>query len=80
MKAFAALILAALSASASAGAPEWSAPHQPFAIYGNTYYVGTDGISAVLDYVAEGPHPDRRRHARRRQGDRGKTSRRWASG
>jgi metallo-beta-lactamase class B len=48
LKALAALILAALSASASAGAPEWSAPHQPFAIFGNTYYVGTDGISAVL--------------------------------
>lgn len=47
MKAIAALILAALAAPAMAG-PEWSAPHQPFAIYGNTYYVGTEGISAVL--------------------------------
>jgi len=48
LKALAAMILAALSASAMAGAPEWSAPHQPFQIYGNTYYVGTEGISAVL--------------------------------
>jgi metallo-beta-lactamase class B len=47
LKVLAALIMAALTAPALAG-PEWSAPHQPFAIYGNTYYVGTEGISAVL--------------------------------
>ena len=27
---------------------EWNAPHAPFRIYGNTYYVGTDGLSAIL--------------------------------
>jgi metallo-beta-lactamase class B len=34
---------------AAAGDPaEWNQPHKPFRIYGNTYYVGTQGISAVL--------------------------------
>jgi len=37
----------ALTASA-AHAADWYAPQQPFAIYGDTYYVGTHGISAVL--------------------------------
>jgi predicted alpha/beta superfamily hydrolase/glyoxylase-like metal-dependent hydrolase (beta-lactamase superfamily II) len=32
----------------SAGAADWAAPQDPFALYGNTYYVGTGGISAVL--------------------------------
>lgn len=27
---------------------EWNAPQRPFRIYGNTYYVGTRGLSAVL--------------------------------
>ncbi|MHB1205667.1 MAG: subclass B3 metallo-beta-lactamase, partial [Rhodospirillaceae bacterium] len=26
----------------------WNKPHTPFAIYGNTYYVGVDGLSAIL--------------------------------
>ncbi|HEY2849460.1 MAG TPA: subclass B3 metallo-beta-lactamase [Gemmatimonadaceae bacterium] len=26
----------------------WAAPHAPFRIAGNTYYVGTDGISSIL--------------------------------
>jgi metallo-beta-lactamase class B len=26
----------------------WNAPHEPFRIFGNTYYVGTAGLSAVL--------------------------------
>ncbi|MGJ7918890.1 subclass B3 metallo-beta-lactamase [Massilia sp. LXY-6] len=33
---------------ASASAADWHAPQDPFAVYGNTYYVGTGGISAVL--------------------------------
>lgn len=37
----------ALMAGAAHGA-DWYAPQQPFAIYGDTYYVGTHGISAVL--------------------------------
>jgi predicted alpha/beta superfamily hydrolase/glyoxylase-like metal-dependent hydrolase (beta-lactamase superfamily II) len=31
-----------------AGPVEWAAPQDPFAVYGNTYYVGTHGIGAVL--------------------------------
>ena len=27
---------------------EWNAPAKPFRLYGNTYYVGTQGLSAVL--------------------------------
>ena len=26
----------------------WNKPRQPFKVYGNTYYVGTDGLSALL--------------------------------
>lgn len=44
--------LAALAARAGAadGAlnPDWTARQKPFLIYGNTYYVGTRGLSAVL--------------------------------
>jgi metallo-beta-lactamase class B len=32
----------------TAGAADWFAPQDPFPVYGNTYYVGTGGISAVL--------------------------------
>jgi metallo-beta-lactamase class B len=27
---------------------EWNAPHAPFRVLGNTYYVGTNGLSAIL--------------------------------
>lgn len=27
---------------------EWNKPREPFRVYGNTYYVGTDGLSAML--------------------------------
>jgi len=46
--------LACLSALVLAGclltarAADWYAPQEPFAVVGNTYYVGTGGISAVL--------------------------------
>lgn len=33
---------------ATAQAADWYAPQDPFRVYGNTYYVGTGGISAVL--------------------------------
>lgn len=36
------------TAIANAGPVEWAAPQDPFAVYGNTYYVGTHGIGAVL--------------------------------
>jgi metallo-beta-lactamase class B len=32
----------------TASAADWYAPQDPFRVYGNTYYVGTGGISAVL--------------------------------
>jgi metallo-beta-lactamase class B len=32
---------------------EWNEPHGPFQIFGNTYYVGTKGLAAVL---ITGPH------------------------
>ena len=34
--------------TAAAGAADWYAPQDPFTVYGNTHYVGTHGISAVL--------------------------------
>ena len=51
------LVVALLSASHIAAAQgtancsscaEWNAPHRPFRVYGNTFYVGTNGLSAML--------------------------------
>lgn len=47
MKALAAVLLFATTV-AHADPASWDAPQQPFALYGNSYYVGTAGISAVL--------------------------------
>lgn len=45
----AAFLVAVFAAPALAAAPaEWTEPHLPFKIYGNTYYVGTQGLAAVL--------------------------------
>ncbi len=44
----AALMLGSAATSAVAGPADWVAPQEPFALYGNTYYFGTHGISAVL--------------------------------
>lgn len=33
---------------------EWNAPQEPFRVFGNTYYVGTTGLSAVLVTSAGG--------------------------
>jgi beta-lactamase superfamily II metal-dependent hydrolase len=41
-------VAVALGISLAASAADWHAPQDPFAVYGNTYYVGTGGISAVL--------------------------------
>ena len=41
-----AIVLAASLSTAKAA--DWYAPQEPFAVYGNTYYVGTGGISALL--------------------------------
>ena len=55
-----------LSATAGTAAPppgppaqsvlgdDWAAPQQPFQIYGNTYYVGTAGLSSILITSAAG--------------------------
>lgn len=43
-----ALSLALGACTIDAGAADWNAPQDPFPVYGNTYYVGTGGISAVL--------------------------------
>ncbi|WP_035374779.1 SMB-1 family subclass B3 metallo-beta-lactamase [Pseudoduganella violaceinigra] len=48
MKLIASLILAAFATVANAQERDWSAPQKPFTIYGNTHYVGTAGISAIL--------------------------------
>ncbi len=42
--------VAALTAAGFAQADDarWSAPQQPFRIYGNSWYVGTQGLSAIL--------------------------------
>jgi metallo-beta-lactamase class B len=37
-----------------AAANDWNTPQTPFALYGNTYYVGTHGLSAVLITSNEG--------------------------
>lgn len=34
--------------------PAWNAPHAPFQIFGNTYYVGTEGLASVLITSSEG--------------------------
>lgn len=40
--------------SAHAGPPEWTQPQKPFRIYGNTYYVGTRGLTSVLIQSSDG--------------------------
>src|SRR5690348_3739069 len=49
------LLLAAAVASSADTEPikcdrceEWNASHAPFRVYGNTYYVGTQGLSSVV--------------------------------
>jgi metallo-beta-lactamase class B len=32
----------------------WNKPHEPFRVFGNTYYVGVDGLSALLVTGAQG--------------------------
>ncbi|GLQ92171.1 subclass B3 metallo-beta-lactamase BJP-1 [Dyella acidisoli] len=54
--------LAFVTASVDAAAPSadpdfratWTQPQQPFRIYGNTYYVGSHGLSAILITSPEG--------------------------
>ncbi len=55
MKILTRVVIGALSIAAACVAtavpnrnPDWSKPRQPFRIYGNTWYVGTQGLSAIL--------------------------------
>jgi hypothetical protein len=43
-----AVAIALATSLVAASAADWYAPQDPFALYGNTYFVGTGGISAVL--------------------------------
>ncbi len=43
-----ALAAAGIVACLPAAANDWNTPQAPFALYGNSYYVGTKGLSAVL--------------------------------
>ena len=40
--------LTAVTVVAQGIAPEWTQPQAPFKVFGNTYYVGTRGVSAIL--------------------------------
>ncbi|TWI69638.1 metallo-beta-lactamase class B [Pseudoduganella lurida] len=42
------MITAMLGVAMFAHAADWDAPQAPFALYGNTYYVGPHGVSSVL--------------------------------
>lgn len=45
---------AGLTMAGCSSCAEWNAPQRPFRIHGNTYYVGTHGLSAVLVTSSEG--------------------------
>ena len=45
---FALIPLACFVASIAEADPSWHAPHAPFRIAGNTWYVGTEGVSVLL--------------------------------
>jgi metallo-beta-lactamase class B len=50
---FGCLTLAA-AASAHADHPEWTQPQKPFRVYGNTFYVGTHGLTSILIRSSDG--------------------------
>ncbi|MGE3404968.1 MAG: MBL fold metallo-hydrolase, partial [Vicinamibacterales bacterium] len=41
-------LLACLAASGALAQTAWFAPQEPVRIFGNTYYVGSQGLSAIL--------------------------------
>lgn len=41
-------LTASYSAEECASCEQWNLPHEPFQIFGNTYYVGTDGLASIL--------------------------------
>ena len=48
MKRIAAVLSCLLALPALSIAAEWEGPQDPFKLYGNSYYVGTEGLSSVL--------------------------------
>src|SRR5690606_9693512 len=50
----AAMLTAAYSEELCASCAEWNAPQEPFLIHGNSYYVGTRGLAAILITTPEG--------------------------
>ena len=48
MKRIAAILSCLLALPALSIAAEWEGPQDPFQLYGNSYYVGTEGLSSVL--------------------------------
>jgi metallo-beta-lactamase class B len=48
------LLLLISSAITPRAQSDWNTPHQPFKIFGNTYYVGTAGLSAILITSTDG--------------------------
>ncbi|HEY0233177.1 MAG TPA: MBL fold metallo-hydrolase, partial [Dokdonella sp.] len=49
-----ALALASTQPLSAAAAESWTQPQEPALIYGNTYYVGTVGISSILIHTEAG--------------------------
>src|SRR5512144_3446923 len=45
---------AARRAESCPSCAEWNAPQRPFRLYGNTYFVGTHGLSAILVVSRDG--------------------------
>lgn len=41
-------LTAPYGAEECASCEQWNLPHDPFQIFGNTYYVGTDGLASIL--------------------------------
>jgi metallo-beta-lactamase class B len=54
MKSITSVALLAAFAAGPAAAADWNDPQEPFAVFGNTYYVGTRGLSSVLITSAAG--------------------------
>lgn len=64
IKILGALVLGAIAGASQALAPDavkvcdecekWNSPHEPFRVYGNTYYVGTRGLSSVVIATDQG--------------------------
>jgi metallo-beta-lactamase class B len=47
-------LVAPYSAEECSSCAEWNAPREPFRVFGNTWYVGTEGLAAILITSPEG--------------------------